>query len=131
MWMESSYIEEFKGSEAVKSFCYKFIYWDCRIYGQMFCTKSKTSLYYSRFLFGKISPQEFYYKTSLFYWFFWVIITCLIYYSAVHNIDTCLFEQELFITYLINNLSLKFVNSINRSLKFPNKCYQSRYTLLD
>ena len=27
----------------------------------------------------------------LFHWFFWVIIFCLIYYSAVHDIDVCLF----------------------------------------
>ena len=26
-----SYIEEFRGSEAVESFCYKFIYGDCRV----------------------------------------------------------------------------------------------------
>jgi len=37
----------------------------------------------------------------------------------VHDIDVCLFEQELFIINLINNLGLKLVNSINRGLNFP------------
>ena len=48
---------------------------------------------------------------------------CLIYYSVIHVIDTilmfvCLFNQWLFIIDLINNLILKFVNSINRCLNF-------------
>ena len=41
---QCSYIEEFKGSEAVKGFCCKFIYGDCRVQGQKFCTRSETSL---------------------------------------------------------------------------------------
>ena len=28
-----SYIEEFRGSEAVEGFCYKFIYGDCKVQG--------------------------------------------------------------------------------------------------
>ena len=54
-----SYIEEFKGSEAVESFCCEFIYGDCRVQGQMFCTRFETSFYYSGFLFGKVFPQVF------------------------------------------------------------------------
>ena len=34
-------------------------------------------------------------------------------------IDVCLFEQDLFIIDLINNLGLKLVNSTNQSLNFP------------
>ena len=56
----------------------------------MFCTRSETSLYYSGLLFGKISPQFFYFETSLFHWFSWVIISCLIYFSVVHYIDMIL-----------------------------------------
>ena len=77
-----SYIEEFRGFEAVKDFCSEFIYGDCRVQGQRFCIISETSLYYSELLFGKISPQVFYCETSLFHWFFWVIISCLIYFST-------------------------------------------------
>ena len=73
-----SYIEQLRGSEAVEGFCCKFIYGDCRVQGQRFCTRSETSLYYSGLLFGKVSPQVFYYETSLFHWFSWVIIYCLI-----------------------------------------------------
>ena len=64
-----SYIEEFRGSEVVEGFYYKFIYEDCRVQGQRFCTRFETSLYYSGLLFGKVSPQGFYYETSLFHWF--------------------------------------------------------------
>ena len=77
-----SYIEEFRGSEAVEGICRKFIYGDCRVQEQMFCIKSETSLYYSGLLFGKVSPQVFYCETSLFRWFFWVIISYLIYFFA-------------------------------------------------
>ena len=51
-----SYIKEFRGFEAVESFCCKFIYGNCRVLGQRFCTRSETSLYYSGFLFRKVSP---------------------------------------------------------------------------
>ena len=54
-----SHIEEFRGSKAVKGFCCKFIYEDCRVYGQKFCTRSETSFYYSGLLFGMVSPQVF------------------------------------------------------------------------
>ena len=54
-----SYIKEFRGSKAVEDFCCKFIYGDCRVQRQRFCTRSKTSLYYSELLFGKVSPQVF------------------------------------------------------------------------
>ena len=77
-----SYIEEFRCSEAIEGFCYEFIYGDCRVQGQKFCTKSETSLFYSGLLFGKVSPQVFYHETSLFHWFSQVIISCLIYFSA-------------------------------------------------
>ena len=74
------YIEEFKSSEAVEGFCCKFIYGDCRVQGQRFCTRSETSLYYSGLLFRKVFPRFFYCETSLFHWFSWVIISCLIYF---------------------------------------------------
>ena len=64
-----SYIEQFRGFEAVKGFYCKFIYRDCRVQGQKFYTRSKTSLYYSGLLFGKVSPQIFYCERSLFHWF--------------------------------------------------------------
>ena len=89
-----SYIEEFRGSKGVEGFCYEFIYEDYRVYEQMFCTRSETFLYYSRLLFGKVSPQVFYRETSLFHWFSWVIISCLIYFSVAwfwHDIDVFLF----------------------------------------
>ena len=91
----------------------------------MFCTRSETSLYYSELLFGNVSPQVilfyfifFYCETSLFHWFSWVIMSCLIYSSVVHDIDVCLFYQGLFIINIINNLGLKLINSINRGLNF-------------
>ena len=77
-----SYIEEFRGSEAVEGCYCKFIYGDCRVSRKRFCTRSETYLYYSKLLFRKVSPQVFYYETSLFHWFSWVIIHCLIYFSA-------------------------------------------------
>ena len=55
-----SYIEEFRGSEAVEGFCCKFIYGDCRVQGQRFCTRSETSLYYSGLLFEKVPPPRFF-----------------------------------------------------------------------
>ena len=75
-----SYIEEFRSSETVEGFYCKFIYRDCRVQGQMFYTRSETSLYYSELLFGKVSPQVFYRETSFFHWFSCVIISCLIYF---------------------------------------------------
>ena len=53
------YIEEFRGSEAIEDFYCKFIYKDCRVQGQNFCTKFETSLYYSGLLSKKVSPQVF------------------------------------------------------------------------
>ena len=55
-----SYIEEFRGSEVVEGFCYKFIYGDCRVYGQRFCIRFETSFCYIGLLFGKVSPQVFF-----------------------------------------------------------------------
>ena len=124
-----SYIKEFRGSEAVEDFCYKLIYGDCRVQGQRFCIRSETSLYYSGFLFGKVSPQVFYCETSLFHWFSQVIISCLIYYFAVLDIDISFFYQGLFIINLINNLSLKLVNSINRGPNFPTMMKQTNIFL--
>ena len=86
-----SYIEKFKGSETIKGFCCKFIYMDCRVQRQMFCTKSETFLYYSELLFGKVFPQVIYCEPSLFHQFSLVIISCFIYFSTVHDIDVCLF----------------------------------------
>ena len=62
-----SYIEEFRGSEAVECFCCKFIYENCRVQVQRFCSKSETSLYYSGLLFRIVSLQVFYCETSLFH----------------------------------------------------------------
>ena len=39
------YIEEFRGSEAIVGFCCEFIYGDCKVQGQRFCTRFETSLY--------------------------------------------------------------------------------------
>ena len=61
-----SYIEEFRGSKAVKGFYCEFIYGDCRVQKQRFCTRPETFLYYSELLFGKVSPQIFYCETNLF-----------------------------------------------------------------
>ena len=55
-----SYIEEFRGSEAVEGFYCKFIYGDYRVQGQRFCTRSETSFYYSGLLFQKVFPQVFF-----------------------------------------------------------------------
>ena len=86
-----SYIEEFRGSDAVEGFCCKFIYGDCRVQGQMFYTRFESSLYYSGLFFGKVSLRFFFYcETSLFHWFSWVIIFCLIYFSAAFIIDMIL-----------------------------------------
>ena len=56
---QRSYIEEFRGYEAVEGFCCKFMYEDCRVQGQRFCTISETSLHYSGLLFGKDFPPGF------------------------------------------------------------------------
>lgn len=88
---QHSYIEEFRGSDAVEGFYCNFIYEDCRVQGQRFCTRFETSLYHSRLLFEKVSPQFFYCETSLFHWFSQVIISCLIYFFVVHDIDVNLF----------------------------------------
>ena len=40
---------------------------------------------------GRFPPRFFYCEISLFYWFFWVVIFCLIHFSAVHDIDIYLF----------------------------------------
>ena len=85
-----SYIEEFRGSEMVKCFWCKFIFRDCRVQGQRFCNRSKTSLYYSELLFRKVSPQVFYCEICLLHWFSWVIISCLIYYSTAQDINMIL-----------------------------------------
>ena len=39
---------------------------------------------------GRFSPQVFYCETSLFHWFSWVIISCLIYYFAMHDFNMIL-----------------------------------------
>ena len=39
---------------------------------------------------GRFPPQVFYCETSLFHWFSWVIISCLIYFSAAFIIDMVL-----------------------------------------
>ena len=64
-----SYTKEFRDSEAKEGFYCKFIYENCRVQEQRFCTRSKISLYYSRLLFRKVSPKVFYYEISLFHWF--------------------------------------------------------------
>ena len=58
-------------------------------------------------------------KLVCFIGFSMFVISCLIYYSVMYDINVCLFEEYLFIIDLINNLDLKFVNSINRVLNFP------------
>ena len=85
-----SYIKEFRGSETVEGFYCKFIYGDCRVQGQNFCTRSETSLYYNGLLFRKVSPQVFYCETSLVHWFSQVIISYLIYFFPLHYFDMIL-----------------------------------------
>ena len=53
------YIEGFRGSEALEGFYCKFIYENCRVQGQKFCTRSETSLYYSELLLGRF-PLRFF-----------------------------------------------------------------------
>ena len=80
-----SYIEELRDSEAVEGFYYKFIYENCRVQKQRFCTRSETSLYYSGLPFRKVSPQVFTVKlvcfigflTSL-YLVLFTILLCII-----------------------------------------------------
>ena len=54
-----SYFKDFRDSEAIEGFCCGFIYGDCGVQGQRFCTRSKTSLYYSGLLYRKVSPRFF------------------------------------------------------------------------
>ena len=61
-----SYTKKFRGSEAIEDFYCKFIYKDCRVQGQNFCTKFETSLYYSGLLSKKVSPQVFIVKLVCF-----------------------------------------------------------------
>ena len=63
---------------------------------------------------GRFSPRVFYCETSLFHWFSSIIISCLIYFFLLHDIDVSMFSQGLFIINIINNLGLKLVNYINR-----------------
>ena len=60
-------------------------------------SRDKGFVLYLKFLFiivdcfsGRFPPRFFYYEISLFHWFSQVIISCLIYYSAVHDIDMIL-----------------------------------------
>ena len=61
-----SYIEEFRGSKAVEGFYCEFIYKDCKVQGQRFCTRSETSLCYSGLLFEKVPPRFFIMKLVYF-----------------------------------------------------------------
>ena len=42
------------------------------------------------YFLGRFPPSFFYFETSLFHWFSWVIISCLIYFSVVHDVDMIL-----------------------------------------
>ena len=77
-----SYIEEFRGSEAVEGFAVSSSTGIVESRDKCFVLDLKLLLYYSELLFGKVSPQVFYCETSWFHWFSWVIISCLIYFSA-------------------------------------------------
>ena len=85
-----SYIEEFRGSEAVEGFYCKFIYGDCRVQRQRFCIRSKISLYYSGLLFGKISSQIFTVKLVCFISFLGSSYLILFIFP-LHDIDVSLF----------------------------------------
>ena len=39
---------------------------------------------------GRFPPRFFYYETGWFHWFSWVIISCLIYFSAAYYFDMIL-----------------------------------------
>ena len=87
-----SYIEEFRGSEAVEVSTISSS--TGIVESRDKCTRSEISLYYSELFFGKVFPQVFYCETSLFHWFSQVVISCLIYFSTAlfsHDIDVCLF----------------------------------------
>ena len=99
-----SYIEEFRDSEAVESFYCKFIYEDCIIQGQRFCIRSKTSLYYSGLLFGKVSSQIFTVKQVCFIGFLGSSYLVLFIFP-LHDIDVCLFVCLFVLTSFIHNKS--------------------------
>ena len=80
-----SYIEEFRGSEAVEGSCCEFIYGIVKSRDKGFVLDLKLL-----FTIVKVSSQVFYYEISLFHWFSQVIISCLIYYSIVHDFDMIL-----------------------------------------
>ena len=107
----------------VECFYCKFIYGDCRVYGQNFGTRSETSVYYSGLLFKKISSKVFYYEANSFNWFlpessYIVLFTILL--CMILTWYWYLFVLTRFIhNNLINNLGLKIVNSINWGLNFP------------
>ena len=42
------------------------------------------------FFSGRFSPRFFYCETSLFHWFSWIIISCLIYFFPLHDFDMIL-----------------------------------------
>ena len=72
-----SYIEEFRGSEIVKGFYCKFM--------GIVESRDKGLVLDLKLLFVRVDcfsrwfpPRFFYYEISLFYWFSWVIISCLI-----------------------------------------------------
>ena len=123
------YIEEFRGSEAVKGFCYEFIYGDCRVYGQRFCTRSKTSLYYSELLFRKVSPQVFFIVKLVCFIGFLGSSYLVLFIFLLHDFDMILmFVNSIIISCLINNLSLKLVNSNNWGLNFPTQTIEVQCT---
>ena len=124
--MERSYTGEFKGSKAVEDFYCKFIY--CKSKDKSFVLDLKLLFIIVDYFWEGFPSDFFLCETNLFHWFSWVIISYLIYYSVMHDIDVCLFNQRLFIIDLINNLALKLFYSINRGLNFLIKIfYDSLY----
>ena len=86
-----SYIEEFRSFKEVEGFCCKFIYGDCRVQGQRFCTRSETSLYYSELLYGKVSPQVFFTMKLVCFIGFLRSSYLVLFIFPLHDIDVCLF----------------------------------------
>ena len=88
----------------VEGFYCKFIYGDCRVWKQKFCTRSDISLYYIGLLFGKVSPQVFHFDNHV---YIYIYIYMMMYVFFTYFYMFCFFS--LFIhkfLYLCNILFL-------------------------
>ena len=88
--MEHSYIGELRSSEVMKVFAVS-------LYTEIVESRDKGFVLNLKLLFiivdcflGGFPPRFFYSETSLFHWFSWVIISCLIYNLVMHDFDLIL-----------------------------------------